>query len=214
LKIVDLTHVIKEDMPVYPGTERPSLTSANTYEEDGFKETILHMYSHTGTHMDAPAHVKPDGKTLDAFHASQFVGKAVVIDCHDLSAGGRVDMSYINKQKKEVDESDFILFSSGWSRYWGTDNYYGDFPVPDQEVLQYLVDTQKKGIGMDAISIEPISEETLPHHHLVLGSGMVIIENLTNLEQMGNEVFTLAVLPLKWKDADGAPIRAVGILQK
>ena len=52
MKIVDLTHTIAENMPVYPGTEGPKLTTANTYETDGFKETLLKMYSHTGTHMD------------------------------------------------------------------------------------------------------------------------------------------------------------------
>lgn len=214
MKIIDLTYVIEESMPVYSGTERPSLIPANTYEKDGFRETVLHMYSHTGTHMDAPAHVKPDGITLDGFDVSQFVGKAVVVDCHDLQEGDIIDMSYIYKQKKEIDQADFVLFSSGWSRYWGSEQYYGNFPVADKEVLEYLVNTEKKGIGMDAISIEPIANETLPHHHLVLGSGMVIIENLMNLEQLGSELFTLAVLPLKWEQADGSPIRAIGILEE
>ncbi|MEA4987131.1 MAG: cyclase family protein [Anaerovorax sp.] len=155
MKIVDLTHVIEESMPVYPGTEGPNLIQANTYEKDGFKETILHMFSHTGTHMDAPAHIKPEGMTLDAFDVSQFVGKAIVVDCHDLCEGDRINMSYILKQQKEIDEADFVLFSSGWSRYWGTDKYYGDFTVADTDVLEYLINTGKKGIGMDAISIEP-----------------------------------------------------------
>lgn len=36
-------------------------------EKDGFRETLLEMYSHTGTHMDAPAHMLPKGRTLDDF---------------------------------------------------------------------------------------------------------------------------------------------------
>ena len=55
MKVIDLTHTIREDMPVYPGTETPELSPASSYEKDGFKETRLHMYSHTGTHMDPPA---------------------------------------------------------------------------------------------------------------------------------------------------------------
>lgn len=49
MKVIDLTHTISEDMPVYPGTEKPKLTTANTYVKDGFKETLLQMYSHVQT---------------------------------------------------------------------------------------------------------------------------------------------------------------------
>ena len=55
MRVLDLTHTIAENMPVYPGTETPIFAGANTYEKDGFKETKLTMYTHTGTHMDPPA---------------------------------------------------------------------------------------------------------------------------------------------------------------
>ena len=79
MKAIDLTHIITEDMPVYPGTEPPKLTPANSYERDGFKETLLSLYTHTGTHIDPPAHIFPDGRTLDEFPPEQFIGKALVI---------------------------------------------------------------------------------------------------------------------------------------
>ena len=79
--ILDLTHCISPEMPVYPGTEQPVLTTACTIREAGYRETILHMYSHTGTHMDAPAHMIEGGRTLDAFPAETFVGPGFVLDC-------------------------------------------------------------------------------------------------------------------------------------
>ena len=57
MKVIDLTHTIRENMPVYPGTEPPKLSPTSSYESDGFKETLLQMYTHTGTHMDPPAHI-------------------------------------------------------------------------------------------------------------------------------------------------------------
>lgn len=81
MRVLDLTHTIAENMPVYPGTETPIFAGANTYEKDGFKETKLTMYTHTGTHMDPPAHLFAGRTTLDAFPASQFIGKALVIEC-------------------------------------------------------------------------------------------------------------------------------------
>ena len=47
MKVIDLTHTIKEGMPVFPGTEPPKLDAASTFEKDGFRETLLTMYSHT-----------------------------------------------------------------------------------------------------------------------------------------------------------------------
>ena len=92
MRVIDLTHVICETMPVYPGTEPPKFTPANSYEVDGFKETLISMFTHTGTHMDPPAHLYADRTTLDQFPASQFIGKALVIDCRDLPEGGVISM--------------------------------------------------------------------------------------------------------------------------
>jgi len=212
MKVLDLTHVISEDMPVYPGTETPKLNTANTYEADGFKETLMIMYSHTGTHMDPPAHLYADGATLDSMPITSFVGKGFVVDCTDLKAGDCITMDKVNKNKAKIDEAEFILFHTGWSKYWGTEEYYGRFPVADKEVVSYLAEHKKKGMGVDAISIDPMTEETLPSHQIVLSSNMVIIENLTNLDQVGSEIVTVCLLPLKWKNADGSPIRAIALL--
>ena len=89
MKIIDLTHTISGEMPVYPGTEKPKLSAANTIAADGFKETILNMYSHTGTHTDSPAHLFENGKSLDEFPASMFCGKAVMLDCRNVCANGK-----------------------------------------------------------------------------------------------------------------------------
>ena len=83
MTVIDLTHTIREDMPVYPGMETPRLETVSTYETDYFKESRMTLYTHTGTHMDPPAHLYPGKKTLDQFPADQFIGKALVIDCRE-----------------------------------------------------------------------------------------------------------------------------------
>lgn len=79
MSVLDLTHTISGEMPVYPGTEKPVLTTACTIETAGYRETLLHMYSHTGTHMDAPAHMIARGRTLDSYGVEKFVGPGFVL---------------------------------------------------------------------------------------------------------------------------------------
>lgn len=213
MKIIDLTQTISETMPVYPGTEQPKLTVANTIEKDGFRETLLSFYSHTGTHMDAPFHIYADRTSLDALPAEQFVGKALVIDCCDVGEGGEIGMEYIDKTLAY--EADFLLFHTGWDKNWGQEKYFGAYPVVSMEVCQYLLDSGKKGVGFDVIGIDPVSDGNLTRHKILLSQrDIVIIENLTNLDKVGSGLFTFVALPLKYKDADGAPIRAVAIIEE
>ena len=214
MKIIDLTHTMSREMPVYPGTETPRFDPANTYEKDGFKETRISMFSHTGTQMDPPAHLVPGRTTLDAFEASQFVGRACVIDCSELGEGGRITMAHINKNRENADKAEFILFHTGWDRYWGKEEYFGDYPYINEEVAEYLM-KGKKGVGLDVIGLDPIADENLTiHKKLFLGNEIVIIENLTNLGKLGKELFTFCALPLKYENADGSPIRAIAMTEE
>lgn len=211
MRIIDLTHYISESMPVYPGTDAPKLQQANLYEKDGFKETLLIMYSHTGTHMDSPAHIFEGKITLDEFPIEQFVGKALVVDCTDLKEGDQIQMKHINRNL--ADKADFLLFNTGWDRYWGNKKYFGNYPFINNEVVEYIVGQNKKGIGLDTMGVDPISDGNLTiHKKILVNNNLVIIENLMNLDKIGKELFTLAALPLKYIDADGSPIRAIAIL--
>ncbi|HYE81617.1 MAG TPA: cyclase family protein [Clostridia bacterium] len=215
MKVIDLTHTISENMPVYPGTEGPKLAVANTYEKHGFKETLLTMFSHTGTHMDSPAHLFPQRTTLDSFPVEQFIGKGLVIDCSNLREGQRIDIGYIEAVKEKADQAEFILFRTGWDSRWGTSSYFGEYPYITEEVAEYLIRSRKKGVGLDVIGIDPVSDENLTiHKKLLYGSEIVVVENLTRLGEIGNDLFTFCALPIKYDNSDGAPIRAIAILHE
>jgi len=86
MKIIDLTHRIHPSMPVFPGTEPPIIQEANTLEKDGFAEAKITFYSHTGTHMDAPAHMIKGGLCLDQYPIEHFIGNALILDCTNISS--------------------------------------------------------------------------------------------------------------------------------
>ena len=214
MKVVDLTHVISEEMPVYPGTEGPKLEIVNTLEEHGFIETMLNVVSHTGTHMDPPGHLIAGKTLLDEFPASQFVGKGLVIDCTMYKEGDRIPMDTINKVRAKADAAEFLIFRTGWDKYWTAgEKYFGDYPYLSDEITQYVIDTRKKGVGFDTIGIDPVWDKKLILHKKLFNAyDVVIIENLTNLDQCKDDIFLFCALPLKYRKSDGAPIRAVGIL--
>lgn len=210
MKVIDLTHVITAQMPVYPGTEPPMLEPANTYEKDGFKETKLSMYTHTGTHMDPPAHLYPGRTTLDRFPPEQFIGKALVIDCRSLREGEPITMEHIARYGEKVDQADFLLFHLGWDKRWGSETYFGDYPCIDDEVLDKILRGSYKGIGFDVIGLDPIADGNLTRHKKLFKSKEIVnIENLCNLELCGDKLFWFSCFPLKIADSDGSPIRAV-----
>lgn len=210
MKVIDLTHEIRENMPVYPGTESPTFEPANSYERDGFKETKISMYTHTGTHMDPPAHLFACRTTLDQFPVEQFIGKALVIDCRALKEGDEITMKQLNKYGKLCDEADFLLFNLGWDKRWGVDDYFKNYPCIDEEVLDYIIKGNYKGIGFDVIGLDPIADENLTRHKkLFINKDIVNIENLKNLEKCGNALFKFSCFPLNIRNCDGSPIRAV-----
>ncbi len=210
MKIIDLTHTITEDMTVYPGTETPKLFPAGSYEKDGFRETRLEICTHTGTHMDPPAHVFPNRTTLDQFPPEQFIGKALVIDCRDLKEGQAITMKYIQKYGEKAEQADFLLFNLGWDKYWGTEAYFGSYPCIDDEVLNYIIEGKYKGIGFDVIGLDPIDDENLTRHKKLFETcDIVNIENLKNLHLCKNDLVNFSCCPLKLKNSDGAPVRAV-----
>ena len=201
-------------MPVYPGTEKPVFTPANSYEKDGFKETQISFFTHTGTHMDPPAHLYAGRTTLDQFPIDQFIGKALVIDVTHLKEGEMITMKEIEKYEDLPGKADFLLFNLGWDKKWGTDAYFGDYPCVDDEVLSYIMNASLKGIGFDVIGLDPIADTALVRHNRLFKEKEIVnIENLRNLDLCPKGLFNFSCFPLKLKNCDGSPIRAVAWLE-
>ena len=206
MKVYDLTHTIRNDMPVYPGTEQPRLTTACTIEEVGYRETPLHMYPHTGTHMDAPAHMLPDGAALDRYPGEKFVGAAIVVDCR-----GEKVISLPLLQRYDLSGVDCVLFCTEWDKKWGTPAYYENFPCLTAEAAAYLATLPLKGVGEDSISLDPCDSTEFPNHITLMKADLINTENLTGLDALLGRRFTFVTLPLKFENADGCSCRAIAM---
>ncbi len=208
LKIYDLSHLITEDMPVYPGTEQPVLKTVCTHAEHGYFEKKLTMYSHTGTHLDAPAHGIKGGKTLDMYALEQFYGRALVIDCTGLGEPA-VSVQHLSAFEQGLRTVDFVLLRTDWSNCWGRDRYFSGFPVLSEQAARWLMGFELKGVGVDTISVDAADSEDYAVHRVIMEHGVVIIENLTNLAALPDKELMFSCFPLKMDNSDGSPTRAV-----
>lgn len=210
--VVDLTHPLEEGMPVYPGTPPFAIRQVGSLERDGFREKALSLVSHMGTHMDAPAHIFRDGFTLDRFPIENFIGSAVVADVRTFPAGGEIPLSALLPYEPALKNARFLLLWSGWSRFWGEERYFSGYPVLSDEAALWLSTFSLAGVGVDMISLDSSDSRDLPVHRRLLGGGLVLIENLTQLELIHDRRILLACFPLKIADADGSPVRAAAIV--
>lgn len=207
--IYDLSYTVGPDTMAYPGTEKPKLKVMNTVAKDGFQETLLSMYSHSGTHMDAPAHMIEGADHLDELPAERFCGRAFVMDCTMFDSGSEIPVTAL----PDMEGLDFLIISSGWERYWGSDEYFGRFPVLSPEAADAVAAAGLSGVGVDMMSVDPMDTVTFPVHMRFFRRGMVIIENLRGLEKLRGKYADIYALPLKYDKADGAPVRVVAIAE-
>lgn len=210
MRCIDLTQTIKPGMPVYPGTEPPLISRPCTIEQNGFVERKLTFYSHTGTHLDSPAHIIKEGITLDRLPLEHFFGPAMVIDAAGIP-GQEIPVELLNPlDGKKVD---FVIFHTGWYHKWGEPGYFQGYPVLAPETAHNLAQRGIKGVGIDAVSVDPVHVTDFAIHKILLSAGLVIIENLTNLKSLAGKEFILYCFPLKIEMADGSPVRAAAVLE-
>ncbi len=204
--IVDLTHPMNSGMPVYPGKSQPSFTPNANIEQHGYSELHFSIDGHTGTHIDAPAHMIEGGKTLDQFPADKFVGRAAIIEIPSGTASITASFLLAHTQSKKLD---FIIFCSGWTAKWGSQAYVENFPVLEEAAASLLTRMNLKGIGLDMISVDPVVTDSYPIHQILLSHELVIVENLKIPVNIINHTGEFYCLPLSVEQADGSPVRAI-----
>ncbi|MDW7650990.1 MAG: cyclase family protein [Bacillota bacterium] len=209
MRVTDLSHSITEDMPVYPGDEQPVITPVCTLAAHNFLEHKITVSSHTGTHLDVPAHMFPGGASVDSLPPDRFTGRGVVLDVG--KAGKMITVEDLLPQFQLLEQAAFVLLYTGWSKEWGRAAYFSDFPVLSPAAASWLSNLRLKGVGIDTISVDQPGSMEYPVHKTLLAADIIVIENLTNLESLQGETFDFFCFPLKFAGGDGSPVRAVAI---
>lgn len=206
MKTYDLSHKLNNQSPVYPGIQQPEFIPATQIETHGYRETHFRFHSHLGTHIDAPAHMISNGPTLDQLSIDQFCGQAIIIKT---PIEKNIDIDILAGLETEISKSDFLLFNTGWSKFWSSPAYFGNFPVLTFKATQFLLQFNLKGIGFDHISADSVDSKDYQNHYAILGKNMIIIENLVFPEDFSEKSGEFSCYPLPYENADGSPVRAI-----
>ena len=205
MRLVDLSHPISNEMTTYPSDPNVSIVREKEIHLD---RTLLHRFTmgtHTGTHLDAPAHIISGGKTLDDFPLSSFTGKTVKVDLNSISELDKVD-----------EKVDGIIFDSSWyRRFKEPEIYFGsDRPEIPIYLVKKVIEMGIKYFGCDLPSVDVSGSEDKPIHNALLGANIIVYESLTNLNQLPLLTpFEFYGFPLPLVGLDGSPVRAIGVIQ-
>lgn len=201
MKLIDLTHMLQDRTPVYPGDSEMKVTQTKHLERDGFVNHELTVNMHTGTHIDGPMHLTSSGLYLSDFPLDSFIGKGILLD-----GSGMQTIEYLEAYEDLISEGTIVILYTGHSAYFGQELYFEQHPVLSLEFAELLVRKKIKMIGLDTPSPDQYPFEI---HRLLLENGILIVENLTNLEELLDvRSFEIIALPLPIK-ADSAIARIV-----
>ena len=224
-RLIDLSQTLEEHTPHFPTHSKFFHNLWGSYWHGNRALTYqITMNEHNGTHVDAPAHFISDAKphahvTIENVPLSRLIGRGARLDCRGMKEGDYVSKSFIADWEAKhgaLAAGDIVTFNFGWAAHWALrpheQRYLNDWPGVSMEAAEYLIEKSVAAIGVDTLSPDPPAAlAAKPIHPVVLEKQVLIIENLTNLEQLP-DFFLFLALPLKIRGGSGSPIRAVAVV--
>ena len=207
MRYIDLT------MTYQSGMRGVSIEPAKTLQRDGWNANNLQIYSHAGTHMDAPLHFEVNEKTIDQYPVNRFFVTCWVVDLMPCEPGKLIEVGDLKEIAHNIAPGEGLLFHSGWSNFLGEQIYRDGLPRISKSLAEWCVDKKVAFIGVEPPSVADVNnmEELMEVHTILLEANIIIVEGLTKLDMITNKKVDIVALPLKILDGDGAPCRVVAI---
>ncbi|MCY0900287.1 MAG: cyclase family protein [Firmicutes bacterium] len=203
--LIDLSIPICDGMQSFPGEPGSSFIRFASLETMGFVSHQLLLYSHGGTHVDAPRHFLHNGGDVAGMALERLIGPSMVADV-PFYRDRTIGLGDIQWPRRPT-MGDRVLIRTGWGEHWGASDYFTGFPNLSIDVARYLASCGVVLVGLDTPT--PHAEMAQEIHEILLGSGIIIVESLVNLDRISSPYGTLICLPLPMVGMDGAPARVV-----
>src|SRR5918993_4351280 len=185
-RVQDLTQTITPETPVFPGNPQPVIEPLRTFEKDGYYANKLTFAEHTGTHLDAPAHLIPDAAFSNDLPVQQFFAPLAVIDISERTLSDPdaqvmpEDLLAWESEHGPLPAGAFVAMNSGWDARIGDPASFinkGDdnllhFPGFHEDATAFLVEERDiTGIGVDTLSLDFGASQDFGTHLTLLGAG-------------------------------------------
>jgi predicted dehydrogenase/kynurenine formamidase len=205
--------VIDLSLPVSNSLPGANISPAKTIDRDGWNATTLTLYSHSGTHMDAPRHFLPSGVSLDQQDLAVCCGPARIVDMGTAQPRQLLTVEDVESRLGTVYPGDRLLFRTGWSKRAGTPAYRDELPRISIDLAVWLVEREVALIGVEPPSVADVNNitELTEVHQTLFRGGVVIVEGLANLDRLTQPEVEFIALPLNIVGGDGCPVRAIAI---
>jgi len=215
MKVIDLTLTVSNKIPTFPGSPQPNFIPWENIKEDGYNLELLFLSTHTGTHMDAPHHFLEKGAKIHEISLKNLVSEAVLIKSRKKSNESitKTDIQKFEKKHGKIDGFSSVIFLTGWQRNLQKKYYFTSNPGLAVSAAKYLASKKINLVGIDSPSIDVGTDSKFSVHQIFAKKGMLIVENLANLDKIKSSKFHLVVLPLKLKNATGSPVRAIAFVE-
>ncbi len=225
-QVIDLTHRLSPDFPVYPGYAPFSAIVTSTIDGIGSLSRQVTMEEHVGTHVDAPAHFIVDGDDVSTIPPERLVAPLAVLDIskrvrEDDDATVSVDDVLAWEDEHGLLPSGaFVAMRSGWdSRAGDADAFLniGDdgllhFPAWSPAAAAFLAEERDiVGVGVDTISMDNTTSPTFESHVILLGAGLYGVENLAGLGDVPVAGATIVVGAPRFAGGSGGPARVLAL---
>jgi len=206
-RIIDLTLTIDAEM------RGAQIQAARTIAVDGWNATTLSLYSHCGTHMDAPKHFIEGAASIDQQSLDVCCGPAKVLDLTPVEPRELLTVARLAPWADRIKSGDRLLFRTDWYQRLGTDSYRNQLPRLSLDLAHWLVERKVAMIGVEPPSVADVNEmrELTDVHQALFRGGIVIVEGLAYLDRLRQDEIDFIALPLKVADGDGSPVRAIAI---
>ena len=207
----DLSHLISQDMQVYPGDPQPRFEPFATMEKDKINVTRIVLGSHTGTHVDAPKHFFADGNGIDSEPLNKFIGEAIILDLSNVIDDKGITDADLENYSKVIKRNDILILYTGSNNKPNKDSKSNNFTYLDLSAVEWIIRHGTKCVGIDTLSVEKYGFKEGLTHKKLLSNNVGIIENLNSRllrEFVGKRMF-LVCLPLMLNGIDGSPARAI-----
>jgi arylformamidase len=207
MKIRDISPLISKELGVFPGDLPFSREVSLSFEQGhNFLLSAVHTTFHLGAHADSSSHYHPQGKGIDQRPLTAYLGNCQVIEVR-LPRGERILPRHLGGLRVEAPR---VLFRTG--SFPDPQKWNSDFNSLSPELIDFLADQGVVLVGLDTPSVDPEDSKALESHQALFRRDLAVLEGLV-LNAVPAGLYTLIALPLKIKDGDASPVRAV-LLEK